>query len=51
MKKSKSVIQLILFGDEVTEEDIKSKNIRQTGEGNVLHCWEVFIERSILRSN
>ncbi|XP_039282761.1 small G protein signaling modulator 3 homolog isoform X2 [Nilaparvata lugens] len=30
MKKSKSVIQLILFGDEVTEEDIKSKNIRQT---------------------
>lgn len=30
VRKSKSVIQLLLFGDEVTEEDIKSKNIRQT---------------------
>uniref|UniRef100_A0A069DX50 Small G protein signaling modulator 3 n=1 Tax=Panstrongylus megistus TaxID=65343 RepID=A0A069DX50_9HEMI len=30
VKKSKSVIQLILFGDEITEDDIKSKNIRQT---------------------
>ncbi|KAL1122962.1 hypothetical protein AAG570_003286 [Ranatra chinensis] len=30
VKKSKSVIQLLLFGDEVTEEDIKSKNIKQT---------------------
>ncbi|XP_075222626.1 small G protein signaling modulator 3 homolog isoform X2 [Lycorma delicatula] len=30
VKKSKSVIQLLLFGDEVTEEDIKSKNVRQT---------------------
>ncbi|XP_046658529.1 small G protein signaling modulator 3 homolog isoform X3 [Homalodisca vitripennis] len=30
VKKNKSVIQLLLFGDEVTEEDIKSKNIKQT---------------------
>ncbi|KAJ8873633.1 hypothetical protein PR048_024455 [Dryococelus australis] len=30
VKKSKSMIQLLLFGDETTEEDIKSKNIRQT---------------------
>lgn len=30
VRKSKSVIQLLLFGDEVTEEDIKSKNIKQT---------------------
>ncbi|XP_049786672.1 small G protein signaling modulator 3 homolog [Schistocerca cancellata] len=30
MKKSKSMIQLLLFGEETTEEDIKSKNIRQT---------------------
>ncbi|XP_014255014.1 small G protein signaling modulator 3 homolog [Cimex lectularius] len=30
LKKSKSVIQLILFGDEESGEDVKSKNIRQT---------------------
>ncbi|XP_021918012.1 small G protein signaling modulator 3 homolog isoform X2 [Zootermopsis nevadensis] len=30
IKKSKSVIQLLLFGDETNEDDIKSKNIRQT---------------------
>ncbi|KAJ9578239.1 hypothetical protein L9F63_005538, partial [Diploptera punctata] len=30
VKKSKSVIQLLLFGDETNEDDIKSKNIRQT---------------------
>lgn len=30
VKKSKSVIQLLLFGDENNEDDIKSKNIRQT---------------------
>ncbi|KAK7793285.1 hypothetical protein R5R35_004989 [Gryllus longicercus] len=30
VKKSKSVIQLLLFGEETNEEDIKSKNIRQT---------------------
>ena len=32
VKKSKSMIQLLLFGDETNEDDIKSKNIRQTGE-------------------
>jgi hypothetical protein len=31
IKKSKSVIQLLLFGDETNEDDTKSKNIRQTG--------------------
>jgi small G protein signaling modulator 3 len=30
VKRNKSVIQLLLFGDETTEDDIKSKNIRQT---------------------
>ncbi|XP_069671579.1 small G protein signaling modulator 3 homolog isoform X1 [Periplaneta americana] len=30
VKKNKSVIQLLLFGDETNEDDIKSKNIRQT---------------------
>lgn len=30
VKKSKSMIQLLLFGEEVTEEDIKSKNIKHT---------------------
>jgi hypothetical protein len=31
LKKSKSMIQLLLFGDEICEDDMKSKNIRQTG--------------------
>jgi hypothetical protein len=30
VKRNKSVIQLLLFGDETTEDDIKCKNIRQT---------------------
>ncbi|XP_066995250.1 small G protein signaling modulator 3 homolog [Anabrus simplex] len=30
VKKSKSMIQLLLFGEETSEDDIKSKNIRQT---------------------
>ncbi|XP_046386904.1 small G protein signaling modulator 3 homolog [Ischnura elegans] len=30
VKKSKSMLQVLLFGDEDGEEDIKSKNIRQT---------------------
>lgn len=31
MKKNKSVIQLLLFGDMDGEDDIKLKNIKQTG--------------------
>lgn len=30
LKRSKSMLQLIIFGDGETEEDIRSKNIRQT---------------------
>lgn len=30
MKKHKSMFQMIFFGDEATDEDIKSKNVRQT---------------------
>lgn len=31
MKRSKSVLQTILFGNDDGEDDAKSKNIRQTG--------------------
>lgn len=31
MKRSKSMLQTILFGNDSSEDDAKSKNIRQTG--------------------
>lgn len=31
MKKNKSMLQTFLFGNDDTEDDAKSKNIRQTG--------------------
>jgi len=31
MKRSKSMLQAILFGNDDGEDDTKSKNIRQTG--------------------
>lgn len=31
MKRSKSMLQTFLFGSYETEDDAKSKNIRQTG--------------------
>lgn len=31
MKRSKSMLQTILFGNDDSEDDAKSKNIRQTG--------------------
>lgn len=30
LKRSKSMLQLIIFGDGETEDDIRSKNVRQT---------------------
>ena len=33
MKRSKSVLQTILFGNDDAEDDSKCKNIRQTGKG------------------
>lgn len=31
MKRSKSIVSVILFGDEISVDDAKTKNIRQTG--------------------
>lgn len=41
MKKNKSVIQLLLFGDVDGEEDIKLKNIRQTGMCKEEHLLKI----------
>ena len=32
VRRSKSMISVILFGDETSTDDVKTKNIRQTGE-------------------
>lgn len=37
MKRSKSMLQTFLFGNDDSEDDTKSKNIRQTGMQFLIH--------------
>lgn len=41
MKRSKSMLQTILFGNDDSEDDAKSKNIRQTGTCMYTDCIEI----------
>lgn len=48
MKRSKSMLQTFLFGNDDGEDDTKCKNIRQTGTQSIYYiyaCMCVFFSR------
>lgn len=51
MKRSKSMLQTILFGNDDGEDDAKSKNIRQTGTCMYINYTKIYNKIYILLSN
>lgn len=43
MKTSRPLLQMLLFGDEEDQDDMRSKNIRQTGSFDIRAIWYCMI--------